>query len=88
MEDILWELLIQMQGQEFSTAKGMVFTYSIHGHGLYVDRKQTPISRSSVFVAYRKALACPEAIQGPKSLGVYGASYIFPLFLALFVIQN
>ena len=42
-------------------------------------------TRASILVAYKKAqeLGC---VTGPKQLGVFGASYLYPVFLRLGII--
>lgn len=41
-------------------------------------KKENSISRSSVDLAFQKYLE--KEITGPKQLGVFGASYLLPLF--------
>ena len=87
--DVLWEELSQMQGETFRTARGLEFTYAIRGNELFVDRKDKSITRSTVDLTYRKAmdlLRAGEVVDGPKKLGTFGASYLFPIFIRLGVI--
>ena len=55
-EEGLWQLLQMFQGKTFFTAKGLEFTYRIHGGEMFVDRKTKSITRSTVMNAYRRAL--------------------------------
>ena len=85
-ELLLWEKLQQMQGHPFLTAKGLEFSYSITGNELFINRKEKSITRSTVNMAYRKAREVMDAegsVNGPKKLGVFGASYLYPVFLEL-----
>ena len=53
---------------------------------LVIDRKEKTITRNTVLLAYQKALevqASESCVSGPKKLGVFGASYLYPVFLAL-----
>ena len=53
---------------------------------LVIDRKEKTITRNTVLLAYQKALEIQESercVSGPKKLGVFGASYLYPVFLAL-----
>ncbi|MCD8154658.1 MAG: hypothetical protein LUF78_08245 [Clostridiales bacterium] len=84
--DNLWNCLIAFQGYLFSTAKGLKFKYEIHGGEMKVDRKEKTVTRSSVEVAYKKALE--GGVTGPKKLGVFGASYLYPVFVRIGVIEN
>ena len=43
-------------------------------------KKEKSISRSSVDVAFQKYLEAGCSVSGPKKLGVFGASYLLPLF--------
>ena len=87
--DVLWQEITRLQGEAFYTAKGLKFTYEIRGNELFVDRKDKSITRSTVDLTYRKAmdlLRGGEVVDGPKKLGTFGASYLFPIFLKLNVI--
>ena len=79
----LWARLKQHEGTPFFTVKGLSFTYRIVGNELFVDRKEKSITRATVNKAYRKAVEAPEEMIGPKKLGTFGASYLFPIFRTL-----
>lgn len=56
---------------------------------LFISRKQKSITRATVNMAYRKALQLMETdgcVKGPKSLNVFGASYIYAVFVELGII--
>ena len=84
----LWEKLMRLQyekelrREKFKTARGLEFTYHIAGNELFIDRKKKSITRSTVNMAYRNAKEL-KAVNGPKQLKVFGASYLYPLFLEL-----
>ena len=92
-DDFIWSLLLEHAGEEFRTARGLPFTYSqkISRTGemlgeLVIDRKEKTVTRNTVLLAYQKALelmGTEGCVSGPKKLGVFGASYIYPVFLAL-----
>lgn len=86
-EERLWQLLQEFQGRPFFTAKGLEFTYQIHGGEMFVDRKTKSITRSTVMTAYRKALEQNCCVSGPKKLGTFGASYLYPVFLWIGIIS-
>ena len=82
----VWALLQQHQQETFYTAKGLPFTYTIRGGELFVDRRQKSITISTVEKALEKIgrlQADGIAITGPKKIGCYGASYLYPVLLAL-----
>ena len=85
----VWALLQQHQQETFYTAKGLPFTYTIRGRELFVDRRQKSITISTVEKALEKIgrlQADGIAIMGPKKIGCYGASYLYPVLLTLGVI--
>ncbi len=87
-EILLWEQLIKRQGVEFHTAKGLSFTYSIRGNELFISRKEKSITRSTVNMAYKKARELDGVVSGPKKLGTFGASYLYPVFMEIGVITE
>ena len=87
--DAVWALLQQHQQEAFHTAKGLPYTYTIRGGELFVDRREKSITGSTVANALEKIAVLEEAgieISGPKKLGCYGASYLYPVLLTLGVI--
>ena len=76
----LWDELVRHQGETFTTAKGLPFTYIIRGNEIFVDRREKSITRATVRQAYRRVRE--GGVTGPKSLGVFGGSYLYSLFVA------
>ena len=87
-EAALWKLLLYLQGCVFLTAKGLKFTYKIKGGEMFVNRKSKSITQATVFMAYHKAMELGDAVAGPKKLGTFGASYLYPIFVRLGVIRG
>ena len=85
-EAILWDALLLYQSYPFKTAKGLKFTYCIKGNEIFVDRKEKSITRATVNIALRNALESGAAITGPKKLGTFGSSYLYPIFKILGII--
>lgn len=86
-----WLLLQQHQGETFHTAKGLPFTYTIRGGELFVNRRRKSITVSTVRRALEKITlleAAGKVITGPKKIGCYGASYLYPVLLALDVLER
>ncbi len=77
----LWSAIVLFQGYSFRTAKGLEFSYVIKGGEMKVDRKEKTITRSTIEKAFQRALK--GGITGPKKLGVFGASYLYPVFKRL-----
>lgn len=44
---------------------------------MFVDRKEKSITRATVMKAYGKVVELDGAVKGPKTLGTFGASYMF-----------
>lgn len=86
LEEILWDTLVLFQGYPFYTAKKLEFTYTLKGYEMFVSRKEKSLTRASIMLAFRKALTLGRMASGPKKLGTFGASYLFPIFLHLKVI--
>ena len=87
-EDTLWSMLIYLQGCVFLTAKGLKFTYKIKGGEMFVNRKSKSITQATVFMAFRKAMELGGDVAGPKRLGTFGTSYLYPIFVKLGVIRG
>lgn len=87
-EEKLWQELIYLQGCLFTTSKGLDFTYKIHGGEMFVDRKEKSITRSTVMKAYAKVVEMDGVVKGPKVLGTFGASYLYPIFVKMGLIKT
>lgn len=90
-EEILWETLESFAGYPFKTAKGLAFTYFVKGNELFFTRKEKSVTRASVRMAFEAAVRLQSAgveITGPKMLGCFGASYLYPVFIQIGVIGN
>ena len=86
-EELLWEVLGLFQDETFYTAKGLDFTYSIRGNEMFVSRKEKSITKATVLIAFEKAMELGRIVSGPKKLGTFGASYLYPVFVRIGVIQ-
>ena len=81
-EKKLWEQLRENEGRVFKTLRGLEFTYEVRGNELLTSRKEKTITRSTVNIAFAKAKELG-TVTGPKKLGVFGSSYLWPVFLEL-----
>ena len=94
--DSLWEAIILFAGYPFQTAKGLRFSYTVKtGRSgetvgeIQFDRKEKSITRATISLAFERALEIERKegfVKGPKKLGVFGASYIYPVFVRLGII--
>ena len=87
-EEKLWQELIYLQGCLFTTSKGLDFTYKIRGGEMFVDRKGQSITKATVMMAYERVVELEGAIKGPKELGIFGASYLYPIFVKMGIINK
>lgn len=83
MERPMWELIRMLQGKSFTTAKGLEYCYGVKGNEIFVSRKSKSITRSTVKLSLKSLIALREQgrdVEGPKMLGTFGASYLYPVF--------
>lgn len=92
-EEYLWNTLAKLSGCVFRTSgrglrPGLKFRYKIDtrkdgriGGEMKVSRKEKSITRASVMLAYWKVKG--QVVPGPKAIGGFGASYLYPVFLRL-----
>lgn len=87
----LWETLLLFEGYPFVTAKGLRYYYTIKGNEVFFTRKEKSVTRATVNIAFQTALNLQKAdihITGPKMLGCFGASYLYPIFKRIGVISD
>ncbi len=84
----LWATIVLFDGYPFYTAKGLLFRYKVKGGELFVNRKEKSITESSVRICYEKAVEMNGIVPGPKKLGVFGASYLYPVLVRFGVIKR
>lgn len=92
-DEQIWQMIVDHAGETFRTARGLEFTYTIKRNRagellgeMVIDRKEKTITRNTVLLAYEMARQLMESegrVSGTKKLGVFGASYLYPVFLEL-----
>lgn len=87
LENHLWGTLKLFSGYSFTTAKGLRFHYTVNGNEILIDRKKKEITRSSVDIALKEAMEMKGIVNGPKKLNVFGASYLYSIFLRFGLIK-
>ena len=95
LDEALWDALTALQGETFFTAKGLSYTYLIRERRdgevsgeMFISRKEKSLTQSTVCMAFHKALELGGVVTGPKKLGTFGASYLYPVFIRLGVIRR
>ena len=87
-EEALWETMTALAGNRFYTAKNLEYTYRVRGGEMFVDRKEKSITQATVFIAFHRALELGQRATGPKTLGTFGASYLYPIFQSLGIVPG
>ena len=92
-DDQLWEQVVALEGHPFKTARGLEYTYHVKRNRngeiigeIIIDRKEKTVTRATIWLAYQNALTVQKeegCVSGPKKLGVFGASYLYPIFLCM-----
>lgn len=92
-DERLWQQIISLEGQLFTTARGLEYSFHVKRNRqgemlgeLIFDRKEKTVTRNTILLAYHNATeiqAEEGCVSGPKKLGVFGASYLYPIFLRL-----
>lgn len=83
--DFRWSFMSRPEGTE--ALECLEFIYRIHGGEMFVDRRTKSITQSTVMIAYRRALEQNCFVSGPKKLGTFGASYLYPVFLWIGIVS-
>ena len=86
--DEVWKLIEEKEGQSFKTFCGLEFTYRVKGHEIFISRKDKSITYSSVKKALEEVEKLNGIVSGPKKLGVFGTSYLYPIFKEIGVIRE
>lgn len=84
----MWEVMELYEDFPFYTMRNLEFTYIIKGNEMFVDRKEKSITKATVGMALGKALELGGIVSGPKKLGTFGASYLYPIFLYYEIIKK
>ena len=79
----LWEDLKAHEGQQFDTVNDLRYRYYIRGSIQFMYRKDKSINRATVNLAYRRAMALEGNVCGTKALGIFGAGYLYLIFIEL-----
>lgn len=90
LEEALWDVFVEMEGEPFKTAKNLEYSYAIKGYEIFVSRKDKSITRSTVNLSLWNAIELQKEgkyVTGPKKLKTFGASYIYPIFIEIGVIR-
>lgn len=85
-EECLWDAIMAFAGYPFVTEKGLPLKYTVEGGEIFFNRKEKSVTRATVMRAFHQARTIQESegcVSGPKKLGTFGASYLYPVFLRI-----
>ena len=85
-EGYLWKTIEAFVNYPFSTEKGLSMKYTVKGGEIFFDRKEKSVTKASVVRAFHRARQLQNekgGVNGPKELGTFGASYLYPVFLRI-----
>lgn len=95
IDECLWQAITAFSGYPFYTSKGLKYSYTVtkrrdgsNGGEMLISRKEKSITKATVLIAFHKALELMRTegrVSGPKKLGTFGASYLYPVFIRLFL---
>ena len=84
----LWDEIAAHAGETMFTASNLPFTYTIQGGEFFTDRKKKSITRATFEKAFEKLqLDFKQEIVGPKTLNVFGAPYVWAVFVHLGIVD-
>ena len=98
--EYLWNAVLVFEGYPFRTSgrgrtPGVKFSYRVKRNKegqpvgeIKVNRKEKTITRATIELAYRRAREMGGMITGPKKLGVFGASYLFPMLVRFGMVES
>lgn len=85
-EEYLWDAIVAYADYSFLTEKGLSMKYTVRGGEIFFNRKEKSVTRASVMKAFHRARQLQQEkgfVSGPKELGTFGASYIYPVLLRI-----
>ena len=90
-EKYLWDAIMAYADYPFLTEKGLSMKYTVKGGEIFFNRKEKSVTKASVMNAFHRARQLQHEkgfVNGPKELGTFGASYIYPVFLRIGVCKK
>lgn len=85
-EEYLWDAIVAYVDYSFITEKGLSLKYTVQGGEIFFNRKKKSVTRATVMKVFHRARQLQHEkgfVSGPKELGTFGASYIYPVFLRI-----
>ena len=100
-KELLWKCVEIFEGYRFKTAKGLPFTYEIKRNRkggtsgeIFFSRKNKGVTKATVELAYDRVVNARNKqekdvpmMKSPKQLNVFGASYLYPMFIRFGIVE-
>lgn len=90
-EYIIWDAVSAFTNYPFYTSHGMKFFYKVHEGEIQVDQKKETITKATILLFIDRVLEMKdtgEKITGPKKVGTFGASYLYPIFVRIGLLKK
>ena len=90
-EMYLWKAIEVFAKYPFVTEKGLPLKYTVRSGEIFFNRKEKSVTKATVMKAFRQARQIQAEkgfVKGPKELGTFGASYLYPVFLRIGVCKK
>ena len=78
--EAVWEMILICQNRPFHTVRNCEFRYTVRGHEIKISRKEKTITRADGGCRSAKGTETGDGLRS-QAAGVFGASYLYPLFL-------
>ena len=100
-KELLWKCVEIFEGYRFKTVKDLPFIYELKRNRkgvasgeLFFSRKNKGVTRATVELAYDRVVLAREKqgvdvpkLNSPKRLNVFGASYLYPMFIRFGIVE-
>lgn len=84
----LWKAVDAFQDYSFTAANGLKFSYTLKDGGMFIEKSAVSIRKADAELAYKRAVEMNRIVKDSKKLGVFGADYLYPVFVRIGVIQH
>ena len=91
VEEYLWDAIVAFADYPFKTETGLPMKYTVEGGEIFFNRKEKSVTRATVMRAFNQARQIQKTegcVSGPKKLGTFVASYLYPIFLQIGVCSS
>lgn len=86
VEKYLWDAIVAFADYPFRTENGLSMKYAVKGEEIFFNRKEKSVTRETVIKAFHQTRELQKkngSVDGPKELGTFAPSCLYPVFLRL-----